>query len=165
MPVPVADWFKMLMISYCWDIVVQKALWLNCIILWESSSNGGICRPYFPFVLSHTGLFYHNFFCEMISAFHSFLFALSHPDDGGSRHLWNVYRTTRRYNPEDRHHHTCRRENLKSYLKISKATQVGRSKEWERVTHKQKLGSKESFVVNTIHHWFLKFLWVFTAPP
>jgi hypothetical protein len=30
----------------------------------------------------------------------------------------NVYQTTRRYNPEDRHLHTRRRENLKSYFNL-----------------------------------------------
>jgi hypothetical protein len=30
--------------------------------------------------------------------------------------LVNFYQTTRRYNPEDSHLHTRRRENLKSYL-------------------------------------------------
>jgi hypothetical protein len=29
--------------------------------------------------------------------------------------LINFYQTTRRYNPEDSHLHTCRRENVKSY--------------------------------------------------
>jgi hypothetical protein len=33
-----------------------------------------------------------------------------------SETLVNFYQTTRRYNPEDSHLHTCRRENLKSYL-------------------------------------------------
>jgi hypothetical protein len=32
--------------------------------------------------------------------------------------LVNIYQTTRRYNPEDSHLCTHRRENLKSYLKI-----------------------------------------------
>jgi hypothetical protein len=32
-----------------------------------------------------------------------------------SETLVNFYQTTRRYNPEDSHLHTCRRENLKSY--------------------------------------------------
>jgi hypothetical protein len=30
----------------------------------------------------------------------------------------NFYHTTRRYNPEDSHLHTRRRENLKSYLVV-----------------------------------------------
>jgi hypothetical protein len=36
------------------------------------------------------------------------------PNDGDSRHLWNVYsnETTRRYIPEDFNLHTRRRENL-----------------------------------------------------
>jgi hypothetical protein len=33
-----------------------------------------------------------------------------------SETLVNFYQTTRRYNPEDSHLHTRRRENLKSYL-------------------------------------------------
>jgi hypothetical protein len=33
-----------------------------------------------------------------------------------SETLVNFYQTTRRYNPEDSHLHTNRRENLKSYL-------------------------------------------------
>jgi hypothetical protein len=33
-----------------------------------------------------------------------------------SETLVNFYQTTRRYNPEDSHLHTHRRENLKSYL-------------------------------------------------
>jgi hypothetical protein len=43
------------------------------------------------------------------------------PDDGGSNYLWNivnVYQTTRRYNLEDSHLHTRRRENLESYKVI-----------------------------------------------
>jgi hypothetical protein len=35
-----------------------------------------------------------------------------------SETLVNFYQTTRRYNPEDSHLHTHRRENLKSYLGI-----------------------------------------------
>jgi hypothetical protein len=35
-----------------------------------------------------------------------------------SETLVNFYQTTRRYNPEDSHLHTNRRENLKSYLNI-----------------------------------------------
>jgi hypothetical protein len=35
-----------------------------------------------------------------------------------SETLVNFYQTTRRYNPEDSHLHTHRRENLKSYLAI-----------------------------------------------
>jgi hypothetical protein len=31
----------------------------------------------------------------------------------------NVYQTARRYNPEDSHLHTHRRENLKSYLEVN----------------------------------------------
>jgi arylamine N-acetyltransferase len=42
----------------------------------------------------------------------------SDPDDVGSKYLsetlTDFYQTTRRYNPEDRHLHTRRRENLKS---------------------------------------------------
>jgi hypothetical protein len=34
---------------------------------------------------------------------------------GTSETLVNFYQTTRRYNPEDSHLHTHRRENLKSY--------------------------------------------------
>jgi hypothetical protein len=33
-----------------------------------------------------------------------------------SEMLVNLYQTTRRYNPEDGHLHTRRRENLKSYV-------------------------------------------------
>jgi hypothetical protein len=36
------------------------------------------------------------------------------PDDGGSKHLWNVGQLLRDYIPEDNHIHTLRRENLKS---------------------------------------------------
>jgi hypothetical protein len=44
------------------------------------------------------------------------LAAAHRPDDGGSTSETsvNVYQTTRRYNPEDSHLHTRRRENLKS---------------------------------------------------
>jgi hypothetical protein len=35
-----------------------------------------------------------------------------------SETLVNFYQTTQRYNPEDSHYHTRRRENLKSYLEI-----------------------------------------------
>jgi hypothetical protein len=44
------------------------------------------------------------------------------PDDGGSKYLWNVgklYQSTRRYNPDDSHLHTHRRENLKSDLSVN----------------------------------------------
>jgi hypothetical protein len=46
-----------------------------------------------------------------------------------SETLVNFYQTTRRYNPEDSHLHTHRRENLKSYLKKSvySALAVGQS--------------------------------------
>jgi hypothetical protein len=36
-----------------------------------------------------------------------------------SETLVNFFQTTRRYNPEDSHLHTRRRENLKSYHNIS----------------------------------------------
>jgi hypothetical protein len=36
-----------------------------------------------------------------------------------SETLVNFYQTTRRYNPEDNHLRTHRRENLRSYLNIS----------------------------------------------
>jgi hypothetical protein len=35
-----------------------------------------------------------------------------------SETLVNFYQTTRRYNPEDSHLHTHRRENLKSYYRL-----------------------------------------------
>jgi hypothetical protein len=35
-----------------------------------------------------------------------------------SETLVNCYQTTRRYNPEDSHLHTHRRDNLKSYLVV-----------------------------------------------
>jgi hypothetical protein len=35
-----------------------------------------------------------------------------------SKTFVNFYQTTRRYNPEDNHLHTRRRENLKSYLLV-----------------------------------------------
>jgi hypothetical protein len=41
-----------------------------------------------------------------------------------SETLVNFYQTTRRYNPEDSHLHTHRRENLKSYLKFKVALQL-----------------------------------------
>jgi hypothetical protein len=37
-----------------------------------------------------------------------------------SETLVNFYQTTRRYNPEDSHLHTRRRENLKSYYVLNK---------------------------------------------
>jgi hypothetical protein len=36
-----------------------------------------------------------------------------------SETLVNFYQTTRRYNPEDNHLHSRRRENLKSYLSVN----------------------------------------------
>jgi hypothetical protein len=41
-----------------------------------------------------------------------------------SETLVNFYQTTRRYNPEDSHLHTHRRENLKSYVKRSVSIHV-----------------------------------------
>jgi hypothetical protein len=40
-----------------------------------------------------------------------------YPDDGGSKHLWNInfYQTTRRNNREDSHLHTRHCENLKTH--------------------------------------------------
>jgi hypothetical protein len=43
------------------------------------------------------------------------VFALMMEAANTSETLVNVYQTTRRYNPEDSHLHTHRRENLKSY--------------------------------------------------
>jgi hypothetical protein len=41
-----------------------------------------------------------------------------HQGDETSETSANFYQTTRRYNPEDRHLHTRRRENLKSHQKL-----------------------------------------------
>jgi hypothetical protein len=55
-----------------------------------------------------------------------------------SETLVNFYQTTRRYNPEDSHLHTHRRENLKSFL-ISSSEElafiVGLGNECRKVFH------------------------------
>jgi hypothetical protein len=47
-----------------------------------------------------------------------------------SETLVNFYQTTRRYNPEDSHLRTHRRENLKSYLGLAN---VARGPIWEHL--------------------------------
>jgi hypothetical protein len=46
-----------------------------------------------------------------------------------SETLVHFYQTTRRYNPEDSHFHTHRRENLKSYLNSAEFPCLGKMRE------------------------------------
>jgi galactose-1-phosphate uridylyltransferase len=75
-----------------------------------------------------------------------------------SETLVNVYQTTRRYNPEDSHLRTHRRENLKSYLisilsasRERRARPVKRDEHW--LLHKEQIDSFKVTVPHlTKHH-------------
>jgi hypothetical protein len=54
--------------------------------------------------------------CRLVRVYQCFsgLYCFHHQDDETSETLMNSYQSTRRYNPEDSHLHSHRRENLKS---------------------------------------------------
>jgi hypothetical protein len=70
-----------------------------------------------------THLYVHN--AALVFLYHSdssSLIALIMEAARSSETLVNFYRTTRRYNPEDSHLRTNRRENLKSYSDFSSSS-------------------------------------------
>jgi hypothetical protein len=60
--------------------------------------------------------------CSLVEVYQRFRgpCCLHHQGDSSFETLVNFYQTTWRYNPEDRHLRTNRRENLKSYQLIGK---------------------------------------------
>jgi hypothetical protein len=90
----------------------------------EAYCEGGVCLSFRAFHFRHTGslkmvVFWVVAPCSLVEVYRRFLVIALMETASTSETSVNFYQTTRRYNPENSHLHTRRREYLKSYLPVA----------------------------------------------